>query len=556
MSKKVNVLFVNLPSIPLAPIVKSFESKNVDEQINFWSPASMPMGILYLSACMKKYAGDVLGDVAMIDYVVELNEMAQRDYKNIDEFFTIPATKIGFRPDIIAFSVIFSTSYPFFTENIKKLKELWPEAVTAVGGIHQTNYGKKVFNDAPVDYLFVGEGERSFSKFLRQFANSESIDIKGVYSRESAKLDDAVEHAEQITDLNELPFPDWDLIDMAYYTLHGRVREISTTSGHRMATIMTVRGCPHHCTFCSAHTVHGRKMRCRSVKNVIAEIKHLNSEYGVNLIIPEDDMFTIPRGRVIELLKEIAKLDIKDFELQLPSALSINSLDEEIMDLLIAAKMKIACLAIESGSEYVQNHIIKKHCDLNKAREVVKYFKSKNIIVRCYFILGFFSETKEHMQETVEYVKTLGADWSAFFIAVPLIGSEMYKQFLDAGYIREDMDFWTSAHYMQRGFDTPEIGAQELMDFAYMANLECNFLNNINKVNGQYQRAIDIYKDIVLRYPFHVIGWYCMAECYEKLGNREEVKNCEETIRELIKSDNRAIEMYSKYSYLMPLFNK
>lgn len=556
MSKKVNILFVNLPSIPLAPIVKSFEMKSVDEQINFWCPVSMPLGILYLSSYMKKYSGDELGKVAIIDYVVELNEIAKRDYKDINDFFTAPARKIDFKPDIIAFSVMFSTSYPFFTENIKKLKEHWPEAVTVVGGIHVTNYGKRVFVDSHVDFLFAGEGEQSFPRFVKQFANSEKIDIKGVYSKESANLEGTVENADQITDLNELPFPDWDLIDMDYYTLHGRVREISTACGHRSATIMTSRGCPLHCTFCSSHTVHGRKMRCRSVENVIAEIKHLNKKYGVNLIIPEDDMFTIPRGRVIKLLKEISKLDIKDFEIQLPDALSINSLDEEIMDMLIAAKMKIACLAIESGSEYVQNHIIKKHCNLHKACEVVKYLKSKNIIVRCYFILGFFSETKEHMKETVEYAKTLGADWSAFFIAVPLIGSEMYKQFLEAGYISEDMDFWTSAHYMQRGFDTPEIGAQELMDFAYVANLECNFVNNINKVSGQYQKAIEIYKDIVIKYPFHVICWYCMAQCYEKLGNAEGARTCLEKIRELIETDKRAIDLYSKYSYLMPAFNK
>ena len=556
MSKKVNVLFVNLPSFPLAPIIKGFESENVNEQINFMCPASMPLGILYLSACTKKYSGDNLGKVAMIDYVVELNEIANRDYENINDFFTGPARRIDFDPDIIAFSVIFSVSYPFFTENLKKLKELWPEAVMVVGGIHATNYGKRVFVDVPVDYFLAGEGELSFSKFIKQFANSEKIDIKGVYSRESAKIDDIVEHADQITDLNELPFPDWDIIDMDYYISHGRTREIYTTYSCRSATIMTTRGCPHHCTFCSSHTVHGRKMRCRSVENVIAEITLLNKKYGVNLIIFEDDMFTIPRGRVIELLKEISKLDIKNFEIQLPSALSINSLDEEIMDMLIAAKMKIASLAIESGSEYVQNHIIKKHCNLNKAREVVKYLKNKNIIVRCYFIFGFFSETKQHMRETVEYIKSLGADWAVFNIAVPLIGSEMYKQFLDAGFIREDMDFWQASLFMHRSFDTPEIGGAELTDFAYMANLECNFLNNVNKVSGQYQKAIEIYKDIVIKYPFHVTAWHCMAECYEKLGNAEEALNCEEKIRELIKTDKRAIDMYSKYSYLMPMLKK
>jgi tetratricopeptide (TPR) repeat protein len=131
----------------------------------------------------------------------------------------------------------------------------------------------------------------------------------------------------------------------------------------------------------------------------------------------------------------------------------------------------------------------------------------------------------------------------------------MYNQFLDAGTIREDAELWTNGHYMQRAFDTPETTAQELIDFAYLANLECNFLNNVNKVGGQYQKAIEIFKDIVIKYPFHIIGWYCMMECYEKLGMTGEARRMVERIRELIKTDKRAIAMYRKYSYLMPAFN-
>lgn len=131
----------------------------------------------------------------------------------------------------------------------------------------------------------------------------------------------------------------------------------------------------------------------------------------------------------------------------------------------------------------------------------------------------------------------------------------MYDQFVQMGCIQNDIDIWSEAFYQERIFDTPEITAAELKRIAYRANLEVNFINNINLVNGNFNRALELFNDIVMTYPFHIIGWYCVAKCYDGLGKMEQVLQIKKKIRVLIESDKRASEMFNDYKDLMQGFN-
>mgnify|MGYP000850280248 FL=1 len=541
-----NILFVNLPSRPFDDILASFKGENLIAE-----PISMPMGILYISSYIKQH--NSLGQVGILDYALAMGNISR--YKNLDEFIIDGTRKINFIPDILAFSLIYSTAHKIFTICIEKLKSFWPKATTIVGGTHATCCVKEILEKIDVDYLVRGEGELVFSEFINKYSYSEEIKVKGIYNKKDIILDKPLEVGDYIKDLNALPFPDWKLISMErYINARGRKREFTGSKESKFATMITTRGCPFKCTFCASHVVHGRTVRFRTPENVAEEVKYLYEHYGVTLIIPEDDMFTIPKDRCLNMLSALELLNIPDFEIQLPSGLSVNTLDEKIIDKMINAGVKIFTIAIESGSEYVQKNIIKKNCNLKKAKEIVKYLKSKQVTVRTYFILGLFSETIEQMHETIEYAKILGADWCVFMIATPLIGSEMYNQMVNAGYIKNDIDLWSKAFFQDRNFDTPEISACDLKELVYRANLECNFINNINKVSGNYEKAIEIYNDIVFAYPFHIIGWYCIMKCYEALQNFEKVLQLKEKITELIKCDKRSTEIFNKYYDLMPDF--
>ena len=141
------------------------------------------------------------------------------------------------------------------------------------------------------------------------------------------------------------------------------------------------------------------------------------------------------------------------------------------------------------------------------------------------------------MQRTVDYARNLGADWCNFIIATPLIGSVMYDQFVEMGSIPEDFFLDAKTIFQERQFDTPEISAAELNEFAYRANLDINFINNFNKVTGQYEKAIALYSDIVQSYPFQIIGLYCIMQSQRLLGNLDRAAETERTILNLIHTD-------------------
>ena len=542
---KPNALFVNLPSIPYDSLLRSFNGKNEMPQTD-----AMPMGIMYLSSYLKKY-GDP-GKIGTLDYAKHICEAIK--YKNLEDFIgRIAQDTVDFTPDIVAVSIIFSTAHRLLMEMVDYLKMIWPNAVFVIGGTHATNCVKGVLENKNIDYVVRGEGEKSFCEFVGQFGKNQKIEIKGIYSSKDIEEEKGLELSEFIEDLNIIPFPDWEIIDMEFYTsARGRRRDIGTSDEKKVATMMTTRGCVFECTFCASHTVHGRKMRYRSEDNVIEELMILNKRYGINSIIPEDDLFTVKHDRIMSLLKKIKQLDIEGMEMQFPNALSINTLSEELLDALVDSGMSLAVLAIESGSDYVQKNIIRKRCNLDKAKRLVKYLKGKDIVTRCFFIFGFPGETREMMQETIDYAIELGADWNAFQIAAPLVGSEMYCQFVERGDISNDVNRWCNTFYSKRDFDTPEIGAEELIDFTYRANLEVNFLNNPNLINGKYEKAAAIYKDILRYYPFHIIARYCLIKCYGALGMQDKVQDEKNKIISLINEDDNAKEIFDKYSDMMP----
>ena len=493
-----NIAFVHLPSTPLTEVERLMEGRNQGNLRDVTFVVTMPLGLLYLSSYVKAF--NEVGQIGLIDYPAELVRGVTQ-YNDIDDFIDrVARAHINFTPDIIAISSVFSVSHRFLIR-------------------------------------------------------SDQDRVPGFYSRTNLGSGDCLTVCPQVDDLDALPFPDWDLIDMDLYiieTAKGMARHGGRYRENPSALIMTTRGCSFRCTFCASHTVHSRKVRFRSVENVMKEVFELNERYGVTTIVPEDDLFTANATKVIDLLKAFQEITIPNFQIQFPNALSVNTLHDEVMDNLIAAGMPVTQVAIESGSPYTQRHIIKKNCNLDKARHVVRYLRDRDVIVRCNFIFGFPGETKELMQETLDYAKTLNADWCTFGVVVPLIGSEMYTQFVEMGYIEDDPETHSNVLYFNRAFDTKEISADELNDFAYQTNLEVNFINNVNFQEEKYSKALEIFGDIVMKYPFHVFGWHCLRRAHLALGNADKAAQMWAELEAVAKVDSRAWEMIQKFGHLLP----
>lgn len=545
--QQTKILLINFPGSPIHAVKEALDRKN-----EIVTQLILPLGLLYLSSNLKKLVSNV--DVRIIDYAREL-ELRAEDFASVEGLLSIPALEVAndFQPDIIGYSMMFSTCHPIFNIALTEHKKIWPDAVTIAGGNHATNAADVIMDHHDIDYIARGECELAFAEFVQKVTNKEKVEMEGIYHRDHVKSGKPMIKAKTAENLDDLAYPDWASLNMADYvqTETGRARKkvLSGKLERREASIYTNRGCPFSCTFCASHTTMGKSMRFRSVENVIEEMRQLHERYGVNLFIPEDDLFTANRKKVIPLLKAMKELGktIPGFEIQFPNALSVNTLFDDVMDALIEAGMTVTNVAVESGSKYVQRHIIKKNCNLDRALEVVKYFRDHGVITRCYFIAGFPGETKEMMQETLDFAKQIKCDWAAFNNASPLRGTEMYQQFLDGGYIKDDINVWSTAFFQVRTFDTPEIKADELRQFTYRANLEVNFFSNVNIIEKKYDKAIIIFEEIIMRYSFHIFAHHMIKYCQEMLGQTEKAMVTHNHILELMRTDKRSIKMYKEY---------
>jgi len=174
-------------------------------------------------------------------------------------------------------------------------------------------------------------------------------------------------------------------------------------------------------------------------------------------------------------------------------------------------------------------------------------FRERGIVTRVYFIHGFPGESKEMIVESINFAKELGADWCTFSAVKPLLGTPLYDEMVANKYIDDSPEYWSEATYGLREFDTKEITANELNDLLYEANIEINFLNNYNINARNYEKALVSFKDIVLDYPFHVVGHYMLYVCYKEQGDYSQAHKQLDTIKNIINSSDKANNMYQKY---------
>ncbi|PCI42443.1 MAG: hypothetical protein COB46_00205 [Rhodospirillaceae bacterium] len=568
--KNTNVAFVNLPAKWTGRASGGYYENKAEIKKTPQAPYGLPLGLLYVSSFLKKNCENV-GKIGLIDYQTEM--IGADDYKDVDEFIDKCALKnIDFKPDIVGFSVMFSSTHHFLVRCVERLKVIWPDAVFVIGGIHATNFSEVLLKKEAIDYVIRGEGEQAFKEFLDNFNDPEALlNIKGVYNQTKIEQGGCLIITDYMQDLDEIPYPDWDLVDMESYSSEAsNMRRMEFDDQDKSiethaAILMSSRGCPYRCIFCSSHTVHGRKMRYRSAGNVIAEMKELNRIFGINAYIFEDDMFICHPGKARELLTAIIKLKktIPGFEIHFPNALAVNVMQDDILDLLVEAGMRITIIAVESGSSYVQTEILHKGVNLDKAKHVVSYLRNKGVVVRTSFILGFPNETRAMMQETIDYCIDLKADWCNINVAQPLVGTDMYQEFDEQGVLPQAELLWDNsldkaAGFQDkqamggRSFDTPEISADDLLKLQYRANLIINFVNNVNLLEEKYDVAEKLFEGIVQAYDFHIVAWASLKKVKEALGKTAEASKIDARIKELAISDPKAKEMLESYHDLMP----
>lgn len=358
----------------------------------------------------------------------------------------------------------FAANLSFDTARI--VKEVLPGCIVIFGGHHVTALPKETLQNRWVDIIVRGEGEYTIAELVDALEKKLPLDgIRGIGFKVDGRLV-MNEDRPFIQNLDDLPLPAYDLIDIDRYfhfsAMHGmRIRY------PRFMPIFTSRGCPYHCIYC--HHQQGYKVRTKSPARIAEEVSLLIKKFGVREFHIEDDTFNFDVARAKQVMDRLIALNRKIY-LQFPSGLRADKMDNEL-----AAKMKkagafMACVAVETGSPRIMG-LIKKKLDLSKVKGTIDALVRNRILTWGYFMLGFPTETREEMRQTVRFAKSLKCHFASFSITIPFPGTPLWDS-IDTGGIAmddycRDLSFWMPKITLSQvpAEELPEVKRKAIREF-------------------------------------------------------------------------------------------
>jgi len=401
------VLLVNPPAKNL---VRTFAPDALTEEMGLYPP----MGLLYIASYAMKAHGERF-KIEILDTQVE-----RMDYKKIKKFLEEK------KPDIIGISCM--TFLLIDALKVARLaKETNPRTHVVFGGTHPTIYPVEMLSQPEIDSIVIGEGEITFAElldalFMKKFPSG----INGVGYKENGKIL-LNPRREFIRDLDSLPFPDRDLLPFKkYYNLLGGSKEI-------MTSLLTSRGCPHKCIFCTSKD--GRLCRRRSPENTVQEIEECVAK-GITDFDIIDDTFTIHRKRVIAIADLIIQRGLK---ITMDLRARVDQVDQEILDKLAQAGCNRIRFGVESGSPEVLR-ALKKGITVEQVRRAFKMAKKAGIVTFAYFMMGSPGEKKKEIIKSIKLAKEIDPDFAQFLITTPFPATELYTLGMEKGVLQGD--YW------------------------------------------------------------------------------------------------------------------
>lgn len=291
-----------------------------------------------------------------------------------------------------------------------------------IGGVHPTALPYRTLIDTGADYVICGEGEIALLELIKN--NFDNTDIYGVYSKDDLKdSKKPIKKAKIIEILDDLPFPDWEQINPNLYPRapHGNIAKNFPIAG-----ILTSRGCPYGCTFCSSPKFYERKIRFRTPQNIIQEIKYLIGHFGVKEIHFEDDNLTLKKERIEQICNLLIENEI-NVSWATPNGIRADKINEELIRLMAKSGCYYLAYGVESANPKILQNI-KKDVTLDTIEKAIEIANSVGVFSVGYFIFGLPGETKETMKETIRFAKKSKLSRAQFGMLDVLPGSELWDR--------------------------------------------------------------------------------------------------------------------------------
>ncbi len=381
-----------------------------------------PLNLMYMASVLLRGGHEV----RIIDLYAEgLSE---------EEFL---ARARAFGPELAGFAA-YTASFDMAAAGARLLKNNFPGLKTVAGGIHASYLPAASLKSGDFDFVVVGEGEMTMLELADKLAKKEAVSsVAGLaYLKDGKAFATAVRPL--IEDLDALPLPAYQLVDLSKYYL-GITRAVSTAPA---ASVLTMRGCPYKCTFCSHHYGYGGRLRKRGPADVVAEMKTLYGENGVREFQFEDPSFTCDPAHVKELCRLIVEQGLK---ISWNCNVRANTASEELFAAMAAAGCRRVLLGVESGSQEMLDRM-KKGITVEAVRRTVALAKKYRMRVNAAFILGTPGETLETAAQTNALALELDPDYVMFSVYIPSPGGELFDNLAAEGKL--DLDKVYGADYI------------------------------------------------------------------------------------------------------------
>lgn len=387
-------------------------------------------------------------DIGLTCLATYINERSEHEARILDFTFHKKGWKKHlskhlkkYKPDIIGFGTP-SMYVDYIEQMIKEIHSVYDQNIPIIcGGYHPTLSPDKTLGMKGVTAVCFGDGEETLKEYLDKLKDKKSLKgVKGIWYKEKGKIIKN-QLRPKIQNIEDLPYPDynlWEDLDKYFFFLN-------------QLYVIGMRGCPFNCTNCADQpfytTTPGNRIRIFSPKRYVAEIKYLYDQHKGKFEIVHcyDPVFTFDKKWLKEFCDEYKRVGLAE---KLPFSVFArgDTIDEEIVKMLVGANCKIVRIGIEVGNEKIRIEMLHKSITNEKMTSTVKLLHKYGIVITAFNMLGCPGETKKNLQETFDYIKFLNIDRPVFFIFRPFAGTEALGMMEGSTVDSKKMEDVTSLH--------------------------------------------------------------------------------------------------------------
>ena len=415
MTKKAKVALVNPPTL-----------KGV-----FHHQLYVPIGLAYLAAVLEKNHHEIT--------VIDCPAMGMDQDKlkrKLDEF----------KPDLVGVTSMTPTIKSAL-ESTRVARETCPDALVAIGGPHATFMDKQVLNEEPsVDVVVRGEGEQTLLELAQNATDLQNFpNVKGITFRKD-KETIQTPNRPAIQNLDALPYPAYNHFALEKYLLYGKL----------FLPVITSRGCPFQCSFCTTSRIFGKEYRARSPKNIADELEHIKNVYGADSFTFYDDTLTLDKNRIFKICDEI-----KARKISVPwdCQTRVDQVTKEILTKMKETNCQQVFFGVESGCQIILD-AVKKRTTVEQNEKAIRMAKEAGLFVSMSIIIGYPGETKDMLTQTLDFIRRAEPDDVYLCVATPYPGTELRRVVEEMG-LKISSD-WSLYDTVTPVFENPNLPDEEV----------------------------------------------------------------------------------------------